>query len=205
MITQISPEDFLQFIGPVVTPQKHHFTGPPAYHQPENNGAVFYQEGQILATLAKNLGGDVLEVGTDLAISTRFISEGLDFHCGDGVIHTIDINQKWNFLTDWPRIIPFCCRSLDRAIRPYKWAFIDGDHREDGVKIDAKFAAACGCKHIIFHDTGDHHVRHPVAPTTGSDAREAVPASFDPAYWDIWDIKTGCGMMYVRQKGAKYE
>jgi len=202
-----TPEEFLQGFK-VFEPADHHFTGPPPNQQPENNGSVFHEEGRILATLAYNLGGPVLETGADQGISTRYIHEGLtarDWKERLPLIYSVDILHKWAG-ADYPGVDPdWPLRAkVDGDSGSYtapekcRWAFIDGDHRYRGVIRDIGAALRSGCSRMIFHDTSDNVRRNPDNPTGGSDAREAVPEFFAGLRgWHLFDISTHCGMIYA--------
>jgi hypothetical protein len=202
-----TPEEFLSRFK-VFEPQDHHYTGPLPNQQPECNGSVFHHEGRILATLAYNLGGDVLETGADQGISTRYIHEGLEaWNNRPGAtlashIWSVDVLHKWGGADypgidpDWPLRYkingdsgsfnlpgggPYRWLQEDKSQGPFiscKWAFIDGDHRYRGVIRDIGAALRSGCTRMIFHDTADHIRKNPDNPTGGSDARDAVPEFF---------------------------
>lgn len=209
----ITPEDFLRGFE-VFEPLDHHFTGPLPNQQPECNGSVFHEEGRILATLAYNLGGNVLETGADQGISTRYIHEGLEaWNARPGatlasVIYSVDILHKWPGSDtpfgdpEWPLRAKIDGDSgsfeLPGEYNFCRWAFIDGDHRYRGVIRDIGAALRAGCQKIIFHDTADHIRKNPDNPTGGSDARDAVPEFFAglPG-WTLYDISTHCGMIFA--------
>jgi len=199
-----TPEEFLKGFE-VFEPADHHFTGPLPNHQPENNGSVFHEEGRILATLAYNYGGPVLETGADQGVSTRYIHEGLEASKTPGNIYSVDILHKWPGSDapggdpEWPLRCKIDSDSGSyNPPEPCKWAFIDGDHRYRGVIRDIGAALRAGCTRIIFHDTGDHIRKNPDNPTGGSDARDAVPEFFAglPG-WHLFDITTHCGMIFA--------
>lgn len=181
---QLKPQEFFDQFEFTFEPKKHHFTGPQRYHQPEGHGAVWYEEGKVLANFAKQIGGPVLEIGTNLAISTRFISEGLDAHGGDGKVWTIDIDQWWVYTKDWPRIIPFCMDSRYFPVKPFKWAFVDGDHTYEGVKQDLPLVHKCKCEVIVFHDA-----------KTWPGVKKAVEEGLSEDQWNLVEVDTGCGLI----------
>lgn len=185
----ITPKQFFTQHNYHYRPKEHHFTGPPRYHQPEGHGAVWYEEGKVLANIAADLGGYVLEIGTNLAISTRFISDGLDANGGPGKVWTIDINQWWEYRDDWPRIIPFCMDSRYFPVRPFKWAFVDGDHTYEGVKQDLPLVKKCQCEVVVFHDS-----------KTWPGVKKAVEEGLTEDEWELLEIDTGCGLIYAAKK-----
>jgi len=188
---KISPSDFLTEVLQSTHEPRDHHDGV----QPENHGSVFHEEGQILTNLALVLGGDALEIGTCLGISTRYISEGLDVH-GSGNVHTVDIHPEFLFDASWPRITQHTCNSAYFPCRPFKWAFIDGDHKYPGVVTDIEIALECSCNYLIFHDTS------PIVESVQkvSDARKAVLDNLKESEWELFDITTHCGMIYARRR-----
>lgn len=194
----MTPDEFFEYLGERFEPQDHHLTGPEALRLPEGHGSVYHVEGRILATLARRLGGPILEIGTDAAISTRYLHEGLEENGAPGRIYTVDPNQRWTYTDDWPRIVPFSCPSRLWIPLPCKWAFIDGDHRYYGVKHDIALAGRCGCRWILLHDTGPNQHLNPESPTSGSDARRAALDSFETPPWDLLEIDTPCGLMFAQ-------
>lgn len=203
----IKPQDFCSKWGFTFDPQKHHSTGPARYHQPEGNGAVWYEEGRILANFAVQLGGHVLETGTNLAISTRFISEGLDKNGGQGKVYTIDIDQWWAPHPDWPRIIPFCMDSKYFPTRRFAWAFVDGDHYYDGVAGDIALVKRCGIPLVVFHDSAEPNQRKPGRSFPvggGADVVQAVTDHMDEAEWDLYNVETGCGLIVAALKNCSF-
>ena len=203
---QKTPAEFLRgFTSLPGAVQDHHFTGPIPNQQPENNGSVFHEEGLILATLAYNYGGPVLETGADQGVSTRYIHEGLDLRGDPGLIYSVDVLHKWPGSDEpggdpeWPRRVKIDGDSGSyNTPEPCRWAFIDCDHRYRGVIRAIGAALRAGCTRIIFHDTADHIRKNPDNPTGGSDARDAVPEFFAglPG-WRLFDITTHCGMIFA--------
>lgn len=200
-----TPSEFLAGFKPIPSVQDHHFTGPLPNHQPEGHGSVFHEEGLILATLAYNLGGPVLETGADQGVSTRYIHEGLDARGTPGQIYSVDWLHKWPGSDapggdpDWPRRI-----KIDGDVGEYRcpvkpsWCFCDDDHRYRGVIRAIKTILLSGCTRILFHDAGEHIRKNPDNPSGGSDVRDAVPDYFAglPG-WHVFDISTHCGLFWV--------
>lgn len=202
----MSAQDFARRLKLRLSPwSDHHFSGPPENQRPPNTGAVDHLEGCLLAGLAHSLGGPVLEIGADHGVSTRYIHEGLeswfDTHPeatpSQLQIFSVDVLHKWADDPSWPfrrRITADSAHYVCPA-RP-TFAFVDGDHRYDGVQSDAIMAISAGARVIVFHDTGDHLKRNPENPSAGSDAREAVPAVFSILPdWTLYDLPTPCGLM----------
>jgi hypothetical protein len=156
---------------------------------------VFHEEGRILYTLARRWGGTVLEIGSDLGISTRYLYEGLE----RGFVVAVDYCHKWGFDKAWPRRIRIEADSRQlglaeelRQFGPYALAFIDGDHRYAGVVNDIAIARALGIPRILFHDTRAD-MPAPAGTSDGSEARRAVQDCLGD--WDLTDLTTGCGMI----------
>lgn len=190
MLFKCSPSDFLALLlCPLYEPKDWH-----EGIQPENHGSVFHEEGRILANLATVLGGDCLEIGTNLGISTRYIAEGLE-QLLSGEVHTIDIDPRADFREASSRIIRYHLNSKDFKCRPFKWAFIDGDHKYHGVVQDIEIARECGCSYILFHDTNPIQEKQQI-----SFARSAALDNFDQKEWELFDITTHCGMIYARRR-----
>jgi hypothetical protein len=200
-----TPGEFLAGFRQLPSVQDHHFTGPLPNQQPENNGSVFHEEGVILATLAYNLGGPVLETGADQGISTRYIHEGLEASGKPGKIYSVDVLHKWPG-ADWPGVDPdWPLRvKIDGDAGTYippekcRWAFIDDNHQYRGVIRAIGSALRAGCTKLLFHDAADHIRKNPDNPSSGSDVRDAVPEFFAglPG-WHIFDISTHCGLFWV--------
>lgn len=178
--------------------QDHHFTGPVHAQQSPNQGSVSVIEGEILAAIAEKLGGPVLEIGSDLGISTRYIHEGLG---RDPAIWAVDPHHKWTSDV-WPGIVQHHKTSV--AFRyllpthPFRWAFIDGDHRYAGIAADILVCRALLIPVLVFHDTAARLARMPENPSAGSDAHLVVRDAFaaDPTL-AILDIQTESGLTIV--------
>lgn len=154
----------------------------------------------MLWLFAQELGGPVLEVGSDLGISTRYICEGL----ADGTkVYAVDCHHKWvdDPMTYPNRIQVNSDSRFYRTPEPVKWAFIDGDHRFRGVLQDIEAATASGARLLVFHDTRPGQPK-PTNTSNGSEAREAVLEVFgDIEGVTIWDWASPCGVMIVKLPG----
>jgi hypothetical protein len=197
-MNKIKPHEFLELVteNKILIPRDHHFTGPPEMHEVEGSGGVWREEGRILANLAKILGGDVLEIGTHHAVSTRYIAEGLEESGKPGEVHTLDCNQRWVNSEDWPRIVAHQCYSFQFEPRPFAWAFIDGDHSFGGVIQDIIMAKKCGCNIIVFHDCSPHLLEH----DPPSEASLAVPEALKEHDWFLTFVETGSGLVVAEEK-----
>jgi len=205
----VQPASFLNDFCTRFAARDHHFSGPVHAQQTENNGSVFHEEGLILAGLAAKWGGPVLEIGADLGISTRYISEGLDRRYGPtilepGIIYSVDICHKWYDSRDWPRRIRIDHDSSTyKAPRACKWSFIDGDHRYASVLKDTQAVIDTPCPRLLFHDTAPDHPKAENA-AEGSDAREAVFDYFKALPdWHLLEIPTHCGLILATWTGAE--
>jgi hypothetical protein len=194
-----SPQSVLSHFGFEQPPAcaDHHFTGPLPAQQSEGQGSVFHIEGQLLYAMATDLGGPVLEIGSDLGVSTRYIHEGLE-DTGAGPVVAVDYCHKFGDDLDWPLRIRIECDTHKEPGKipalPYRWAFIDGDHRYDGVLQDIKLAVGLGINTLVFHDTRAD-IPVPTNPSDGSEARRAVTDYFMSKPWVVWDIPTPAGLM----------
>lgn len=159
--------------------------------QPEGHGSVFHEEGQILAGLARRLGGPILEIGACLAISTEYILHGME---PTDELLTLDLNHQ-RYLKD-PRVQQISANSFTwRKPLKFKWVFVDGDHRKFGVLADIETCLAHGIEIMLFHDTSRRFEAEPITMSDGSRAREAVFERL--ADWNIVEIDSPCGMLYV--------
>lgn len=162
----------------------------------ENEGCVFHSEGQVLAGLARVLGGPVLEIGACLGISTLYILDGL--RTGPAALQN---NQVTSLDLHHQKCLPNVnllqitadSRSW-RSGQRFTWAFVDGDHRYEAVAADIETCRAHGCRSMLFHDTSERF-GVPTNMSDGSDARRAVLEVL--ADWKIVEIATPCGMLFV--------
>lgn len=186
--------------------QNHHFTGPPEGHQPECHGSVFHHEGVILAGLAYMYGGPILELGTDLGISTRYLHEGLVLRQKDmpesvpPKIYAVDIYHKCDLSRYTKDIEQIHASSWDYqcpVLVPLAW--IDADHQKSAVLKDIGTALRAGAPVIAFHDTSPT-MPPAVSASQGSNARDAVLEAFDEEEWDLYDVQTRCGIMVAVAK-----
>lgn len=187
-------------------PEDHHFTGPISVQGSPGEGSVFFEEGCVLYHLAKTLGGPVLELGADLGISTRFIHEGLDKHNqSEDVVVALDYLHKWGEDMDWPRRIRIEADTLCRSVRdkipalPYKWAFIDADHRYGAVVNDIYLTTSIlRIPVLVFHDCNPN-LRIAENPSCGSDAYWAVKDHLPDTYaWEL--LPTPAGLVIATKK-----
>jgi hypothetical protein len=219
----VKPDEFIKGFCKDFEPEDHHYTGPIIAQMSPDGGTVSDTEGRILATLARKLGGPVLEIGAALGVSTRYIHEGMERYATEPglgrmfcvgttldrppnalTIFSVDIFSKWPDDPDWPYRVRI--KADSKEFFPdlkCKWAFIDGDHSFDGVCTDIDTAIRAGCKHLIFHDT-DPTKQKPTSEPFGQDGTEARRAvltklklSNNGRTWTIFDIPTECGMIYA--------
>lgn len=184
----------------------HHYTGPPANQQPQGHGSVFQIEGKILAGLAARVGGSILEIGADQGVSTRYLHEGLARHpsSSHAVIYSVDNNHKWPEDRAWP--LRYRVAGDSRSYAPPKdcrLAFIDGDHRYEGVCRDINVVTLAKIPRVLFHDTGVHFDKEPTNASNGSQARRAVLEALQEKEWDLYEVSTPCGLIYATRKEAQ--
>lgn len=205
-MVKLSPEEFIKRFCVDFPPLNHHFTGPPQNHQAQGHGSVFAIEGKILAGLAARVGGPVLEIGADQGISTRYLHEGLARYAQSGkstFVYSVDNNHKWAEDRAWPlRVRVVADSGTYTPPTPCRLAFIDGDHRYAGVVRDITQAVKAGITRLLFHDTSpSFDGKTPTNTSDGSEARRAVLEAFgNTADWEVYDITTPCGMIYVVKK-----
>lgn len=206
MIT-VSPQDFIYKVikTPLPNVSDHHHTGPITCQQSEGQGSVAHSEGTILSAFASKFGGPVLEIGSDLGISSRYILEALDRRgTPDDILIAVDYFHKWD--EDILRRVRidadtscFCIRNQIPDYE-YAWAFIDGDHRYGGVLNDIELVAHhFAVPRIFFHDCRLDFPRA-TGPSNGSDAHLAVCRVLenDPD-WILTYIATPCGLIYAQR------
>ena len=201
----ITPEEFLKKFCTEFEPRDHHHTGPGCVRQAEANGSVFCIEGKILASYANRHGGPVLEIGSDLGISSRYIMEGLDrfdarfLEMGLGPtndpLYCVDIFHKWDDATGFPRRRRHDGNSDSFKGPTCRWAFVDGSHMYDDVLADIRSLDRLGIRRAFFHDTSTVHPKA-TSPTCGSDARYAVLDALAKT-WTLHEIDTPCGLIYA--------
>lgn len=184
--------------------KEHHFTGPPCARQVPGHGAVMPEEGILLASIAAHHGGPILEIGADLGVSTRFLHEGLDRRGEAACIASIDVQHLWPEDGSYPRRVRIVqdsqtcaqCPAV-RALGPYQWAFIDGNHCRPWVEGDIRNAIALGARVLVFHDTTPNCPPGDPSGRMGSDARAVVQEMLGGIASEFYDITTFCGVMYV--------
>lgn len=188
----MTPAEFLARWTPF-QPVNHHFTG---HHTPENTGSVLHHEGVILATLAYNLGGPVLEIGAEKGVSTRYIHEGLaarqKLDKPPEKVYSVDIRHWWGDDPSFPlRVKVDADSAFYTPPEPCAWAFIDGNHVLPLVRLDIIAAERAGAKALLFHDTG---ANNPWQPGPRQAAIELPPLD-----WDVTFIDTQCGMVFAEK------
>lgn len=105
------------------------------------------EEGAILAELAD--GRRVLEIGTGLGVSTRWLART----AGQVVTHDID---HWVHDNVWPTLPPNVVTVDDRGdiVGRFDVVFIDGDHSKSALRADILFAESVLADDgvIVAHD-----------------------------------------------------
>jgi hypothetical protein len=188
MVT-LTPSSYLTLL-PSFEPADHHFTGPPFAQQSEGHGSVFHEEGRILAKLAHLHGAPVLELGSDIGISTRYLLDGLTSRDETPLapsIYAVDTLHKWDSAIYSPLIQQFHTSSWTFCSpSPCPFCFIDADHSYDAVVKDISTALLCGARTLCFHDAGPASI-YPV--------RQAILDSPLLSHWDVSDIQTRLGLI----------
>lgn len=181
----LTPSAAIATFGELYEPADHHLTGAA---QPEGHGSIFHEEGRLLACVARHRGGPVLEVGSQLGISTRYILDGL----GDkGWVDAVDCNHQWDARSYSDRIRQHHCRSENyKPTERYNWAFIDGDHSYIAVTRDITLAVNAGAQLLVFHD-GATCVQNDV----DVGVLKAVLEYPWPQGWSCYAVSTLCGVM----------
>lgn len=149
------------------------------------HGGVLFDEGMVLSVLAHTLGGPVLEIGTAMGRSTKFILQGLD---PDERVVTVDIRQEVVFNDSRVTQIIGDSRTFESRLS-YAWAFVDGDHTLDGVRGDLATLDRLKIPVAVFHDA---------AGTFWPEVRIALREAADR--WTFLDLPTGCGLMIARRR-----
>lgn len=193
---ELSVDEAILMAGGKTDFRDHHYTGPPGNQQEPCNGSVFHEEGLILANFAETRRENVLEIGADQGVSTRYICEGLNRAIGMcPAVYSLDIHHKWpeDLCALWaPRRM---VNADSRTWRPepgtlFSWAFIDGDHSYEAVRDDIKTALACGVTLMVFHDGKMEDVRRAVE----DHFKEAEAAA-----WIVYEVESQCGM-FIAEK-----
>lgn len=129
-----------------------------AYSSTAPRASVTDEEGAILARLATGLR--VLEIGTGLGVSTRYLASTAD------IVFTID-TDPWVQSSVWPDLAVLSnvvCASAIDAWGEFDLVFVDGNHATDSVKADIDRVLPL-CKaggKIVFHDANYPHVREAI-------------------------------------------
>lgn len=94
--------------------------------------SVTDQEGKILSALARNKV--VLEIGTGIGVATNW----LEMHALN--LETLDIDP-WVQEHVWPTLPKRVLRRTERStLKLYDMVFIDGEHTDEALKADIKYA-----------------------------------------------------------------
>lgn len=207
MIVTIEPltvSEFLSLYGIAyaVSDQHEDFTGGRG-----NDGCVSHAEGQVLAGLARKLGGPVLEIGFCLGISTKYILDG--FRSGPAALQnnrivSLDLHHQRRLPNMNLEQIVADSR-IWRVADRFTWAFVDGDHRYESVVEDIETCRVHGCRGMLFHDTSACFTV-PTNMSNGSDARRAVLDVLGSSPdWKVVEVLTDCGILWAtRDSGLGY-
>lgn len=134
--------------------------------------SVTREEGGYLSTLAR--GRTVLEIGTGLGVSTRYLAATARS------IVTLDVD-RWVQDTIWPGLVELGV--MARAQRPdgaqFDLVFIDGNHSRAAVAADIQRALGVATQMLVFHDTKRASVIWAM--------RDALPGP-------IWETRTTNGL-----------
>ena len=193
----VSPADFLAALHPYKC-SDHHLTGPITAQQIEGQGSVYHLEGRILHAMAAEYGGPILEIGSDLGISTRYLAAGASLHRGSVApyVYAYDPLHKWeaDADADWAGKIKQVHTAFAKSDLVFSMAFIDGDHRYGSILADYTCASKCVRGPLVFHDTHPD-CPFPTNPSNGSEARQVVKDLLDEAKWDLVDIQSPAGLI----------
>jgi predicted O-methyltransferase YrrM len=142
------------------------------------------EEGYVLAALARLADGPILEIGTALGCSTRFLQQATE-----QPIVTFDprpqvtfrggqIHQELRMSSEVPDLY---------KKGHFKMAFIDGDHSEEGVYGDLQRCVELAIPVVVCHDASGEY--WPGVP-------RAIK-KFDGVYRWVY-LPTGCGLAVGR-------
>ena len=117
--------------------------------EPGGSGRISITEGEgaMLADFAS--GKRVIEIGTGLGVSTRWLAKTAE------VVYTLDIDEwvkeyVWNDLLELGNVV--CVDRVESITGGFDMAFIDGRHSEECVSKDIDTALEHSCSLIVGHD-----------------------------------------------------
>jgi hypothetical protein len=127
---------------------------------PVGGGGVCKEEGLVLAALAHVLGGPILEVGTAMGRSTRFL-----YQATEEEIVSVDIGVDDNLELDAGaenvylqiRDSATLGQKGEELIGHFRWAFVDGYHELAGVRKDLEMLKRLQIPLAVFHDASGEY------------------------------------------------
>lgn len=148
--------------------------GEPGGPVPARRVSVTDEEGRMLAEMVAGL--EVLEIGTGLGVSTRWMAGTARR------VYTVDVDE-WVRAEVWPGLAGLenvvVCKTV-AEVGEVDAAFIDGCHEAGPVERDARDALARvrpgGL--VLFHDAGSDQVRGGMAAVIPLEAVEVLETEF---------------------------